>query len=396
MYVTRCNLFVLILSYCFAATSSHYTFSAADVKCRPISRHKKAVHLKVLGESPNFSPGKYPNPNTSVNVYRSTGRLIQEVPFQNGFVGTVMEAYNNHHKLRISPDHVWLAIVQAFNIYMNDMANAEELRDHFVMHKGKMVLNVRSAGTLETVNWAYLVGQMSKRIRKHTKIGVLRWIIPNFSTTTTTDRIVGKLFLMATLKRFFKYKFSLLCGIPEITLEGSVDDWKNIRQRIEKLKQFGLTKWYYKLVPVINELIHTAQKRPNLEFWGRILHKEKFASGPDHLSGWINVFIPFINKKYVLPTEFGKYGSINTDQIPAGISTVPFELNDNGKKYKLDFCFGFFGCTQKGNVEIRPSLDWLIRDQYLDTFYEKEQEAYRRFLELIKKKSRVKTQPNVF
>ena len=187
MYGIHYNLLALILSSCFTVASSAHTFKAADVKCRAISVDKEVTYVKDLGKSPNFSNGKYPDPNATVNVYRSTGHYIQQVPFQNGFVGTVMEAYNNHHKLSISPDHVWLAIIQAFNIYVNDMAKAEDLREHFVMHKGKMVLKVTGAGTLKTVNWAYLVGKMSRLIKKNTKIGVLSWVVPNFSTTTTTE-----------------------------------------------------------------------------------------------------------------------------------------------------------------------------------------------------------------
>ena len=46
--------------------------------------------------------------------------------------------------------------------------------------------------------------------------------------------------MMGALKNYFEYKVYFLCGIPYITLEGTIDDWKKIRQKIEKLKDYGL------------------------------------------------------------------------------------------------------------------------------------------------------------
>ena len=38
-------------------------------------------------------------------------------PLNNGFVHTLITAYNNHHHLVLRPDDVWIAILGQFNFY---------------------------------------------------------------------------------------------------------------------------------------------------------------------------------------------------------------------------------------------------------------------------------------
>ena len=73
-----------------------------------------------------------------------TGNLDDVIPQRNGFVYTVLEAYNRHRALIIRPDDVWLAILVQFNFFVN--GNAELLRKNFVSHEWKEKLNVQAVG----------------------------------------------------------------------------------------------------------------------------------------------------------------------------------------------------------------------------------------------------------
>ena len=55
------------------------------------------------------------------------------------------------------------------------------------------------------------------------------WILPKFSTTTTTDGIVASVIMMSSMKNYFDYKFGLMCGLPSVTLEGEQEDWEERR-----------------------------------------------------------------------------------------------------------------------------------------------------------------------
>lgn len=69
-------------------------------------------------------------------------------------------------------------------------------------------------------------------IEKRTVSDVRNWLEPNFSTTTLNDKTIGRVVLMSAMKKFFEYEGNLcVCGIPNVTLKGTLEDWKDIRVR---------------------------------------------------------------------------------------------------------------------------------------------------------------------
>ena len=65
------------------------------------------------------------------------------------------------------------------------------------------------------------------------------WVMPNFSTTTNKDRIVGSVLFMGAMQSYFAYKHALMCGIPTVTLLGEREDWEVLLSRVDKLRTFG-------------------------------------------------------------------------------------------------------------------------------------------------------------
>ncbi|KAJ7119587.1 hypothetical protein C8R44DRAFT_788448 [Mycena epipterygia] len=227
----------------------------------------------------------------------SSAKISHIVPQHNGFVDTVISAYNQHHALIIRPDDVWLAILSQFSFFVN--ANAELLRANFVAHEGKKHLAIEGAGTRHSVDFSKMSQQMVELIDKNVVDPALReWILPKFSTTTVNDITVGAILAMATLKEYFSYEFDLRCGIPRVTLEGEKSDWVNILGRLEKLKEYGIEAiaWYHLLRPVILRFVaafDTPESRENVDFWQKVAHYEEGGSGPSYYSGWINAFNVF-------------------------------------------------------------------------------------------------------
>ena len=219
------------------------------------------------------------------------------VPRKNGFVNTIVDAYSSHHALIIRPDDVWLAILSQFNFFVN--GNAEVLRSQFVRHEGREPLVVATYGTRYTADFGRMAKQMTGLMQEQIVDPALReWILPDFSTTTDLDRIVGAITMMSTMKAYFSYEFHLMCGIPHVTLEGEKHDWEKILSKLEKLKQYGeqTTVWYHLLVPVISQFVqafHRPNGPENIDFWQRVAHYHGGGSGPTYLSGWITAFCVF-------------------------------------------------------------------------------------------------------
>ncbi|KAJ7092901.1 hypothetical protein B0H15DRAFT_938478 [Mycena belliarum] len=251
------------------------------------------------------------------------------IPKKNGFVDTVILAYNQHHALVIRPDDVWLAILSQFSFFVN--GNAELLRACFVSHEGKKKLRVEMEGTRNTLVFGDMSRKMVRLIEENVVDPTLReWVLPNFTTTTVNDTTVSAVLMMATLEQYFAYEFCLLeCGIPRVTLEGEKSDWLNILQRLEKLKEYGVEAiaWYHLLRTVIGRItasFDAPHSHANVEFWQKVAHFESGGSGSSYYSGWINAFNAFDAEGKWLGTTLGHANMDLLEEAPECLSAELF------------------------------------------------------------------------
>ena len=289
-----------------------------------------------------------------------------------GLVDVATTAYNKHHDLVWRPDDVWQAILTQFSLYVT--GNSEKLRDKFVDFKGKRQAEIIAFGTLFTVDFGNLAKRMvNEQIVNNIKDpSIADWLIPKFSTTTENDRIVASVSMMATLQSYFEYKCCLLCGLPSITLLGSVDDWKLLRSKVDRLLEFDtkdgvMKEWVELLTVVLDKFVETKCGVDNMEFWDRICHYLEGGSGPTYLSGWITTFAVF-NKdrkwqgyRRNIRGKVAKvaWPAIDTQDLPPGAAAVPVLIDDNGTKYDGHMMAGHF--AYDGNdTTIQPRADWCI------------------------------------
>ena len=291
-----------------------------------------------------------------------------------GLVDVATIAYNKHHDLVWRPDDVWQAILTQFSLYVTH--NSEKLRDRFVDFKGKRQLEIEAFGTLFTVDFGNLARRMvDEQIVKNIKDpSIADWLIPKFTTTTENDRIVASISMMATLQSYFEYELILLCGLPSITLLGSVDDWKLLRGKVDRLLEFDtkdglMKKWLELLTVVLDEFVETKRGVDNMEFWDRICHYEGGGSGPTYLSGWITTFAVFDKDgKWQGDTRevqhFGEiiktdWPAIDTQDVPSGATAVPVLIDDNGTEYEGHMIAGHLAYDGI-DTTVQPRADWCI------------------------------------
>lgn len=121
-------------------------------------------------------------------------------PSPHGFVRAVWHAYSDHHNLTLRPEDVWFSILVQLSFYIN--AHAEELRTSFVDHEGQKHLTVVAGGTIHSVDVGQLAIQLTELIQENVVDPELRdWVMPSFSTTTTTDQIVAAVIMMGTMQK---------------------------------------------------------------------------------------------------------------------------------------------------------------------------------------------------
>ncbi len=316
---------------------------------------------------------------SSFAISSSTSKANPIIQFGcNSFVMSGVQAYSKHHNWVIKPDDVWLAICTQFSNYVN--GKSEELRDKLVDFKGKKELVVYDSGNLFSADYVSLSLEMTNQIAANIKDPSVRnWVMPDFTTTTQIEKMVGAVVLMASMKNFFDYKFCLDCNLPNVTLLGELEDWIKIRERANRLLEFDTKEGYMGklcefLFPVLDQFVETIKGNPNKEWWNRVVNLSGGGSGPSYLSGWITTFCVFNNEgKWQGETSnldrFGKMKTLTSEwpiiddqDVPRGYVTVPILVDDNGTEYKTEMFAGHMVSDILGEdgKTLQPRVDWAL------------------------------------
>jgi hypothetical protein len=311
-------------------------------------------------------------------------------------------AYAQHRPLSLSPDMIWLLICQGVAHHIN--ADAERLRSRLVLHEGRPALTVRRddfvPGSADNP-WPEVFAAFSAQIREHFGPTHDRFTA-GFSTSGPTERAASDIVLLDALQRFFHfYLVTIICGIPEITLEGTVDDWQTVLDRVEAFADLDLEWWLTRLRPVLREFAAAARGDVDRTFWRsiyRIYHPDEPCS-PDSATGWCTVFFPYLNDSDGNATEPNPWLAGDPDlealiaprveirpsrllfqqdprvrhglyegQLPTGISTAPFvwevRMSEGTllSRYDMEFLGGFVGITEDSRTLcLRPEIGWAVR-----------------------------------
>ena len=185
-----------------------------------------------------------------------------------------LNAYFDHCPIKVSPNIIWQLILNLFSKYVNDYS--EELRNIFVNFEGKKDIECIRIGKFKDV-YKYkddLIDEFCKRISENIGTELTDILTPNFTTSTKESIIAGKVSIMSTFKKYFNYRIAMVsCGIPYILLEGNLEDWKKILEKLKSLSKCGFST--KKIEEDIIEIINTKEGKINLDFWRKIIMETK-------------------------------------------------------------------------------------------------------------------------
>lgn len=295
----------------------------------------------------------------------------------NPLVQAVHRAFSEHRPLLLTPDIIWITIAQGFAQHVNNQA--ENLRDRFVQHQGKKELHVVVTEIpRDASEWAKNIQEWVLQIRDHEGADLYRALECNFSTSTAITRTVSQVVMMDAFKQYFDYVSYCICGIPEITLLGSVEDWQEISHRVEIIAEYDLKWWSDRMKPICREFIETASGKPSVDFW-RCIYKPQPVYGGELITGWLADLFPYILDFVTrvanvrnpvleinncdLPKKGEISFGIDARSLPLGLSQVPIKLKTNHKEYSLDLIAGFIGVGQNlKDGTLQPEIGWFITE----------------------------------
>ena len=325
---------------------------------------------------------------------------------RNGFISAVTNAFANHYPLALSPQHIWLCILQATAKHVE--LNSEAVRSKWVAHEGKKELVVRCDHFVlgESNDWASVVDAadgFAAQIDAHlVDGGMASLLVPSFSGTTDAERIAQKITVMDVTKSFFSFKFCTSCGFPSVTLEGTAEDWKLLRDNAETLVRERCTQqwgheWLSALLPLLDKFNLEYAKGSAGEigdeaFWNSMCKRggTQGSGARTWFNGWINILFPYIENRpnqYAVPYSadagyvkegrkevfYGMRGPPGVQgpdcaDFPTGIAAAPVTWKYYRQEFKLEFKAGFLGASQDpATGTIRPRVGWYIAHESKQT-----------------------------
>jgi len=319
----------------------------------------------------------YLNANEPLEILHYTLDTKEESIFnhkKSSLIQGLVLAYKNHYPITITPDMIWILVLQGFSRFMEKYENL--VRERFVNFQGKKDLKIErldySPATATKEVWDGIIKEFVEKIGKHVGQECIDNLECNFSTTSQVAQVTSQVAIMSAMKQYFNYKVLMAgCGISSITLEGSIQDWEKIKSKLEFLSTKALKWWTKHLIPIIDNIIATKKyynskgklNEELIQFWkGMIRLKGRGDLYDPHLiNGWIVKFIPNLSNE-----KPEVYEEIYETQIPDQIISCPMELtwlSMMGKKveYKCSLFSGFYGMTQdKKSFNVRPVIGYAI------------------------------------
>ena len=315
--------------------------------------------------------------NEPLEIFHYTLDTNEEKIFsheKSSLIQGLIYAYKNHYPITVTPDMIWILILQGFSRFMEKYENL--VRERFVNFTGKKDLKVErldyspQSATKEV--WDGIMKEFVEKIGKNVGQETIDNLECNFSTTSQVAQVTSQVAIMSAMKQYFNYKVLMAgCGISSITLEGSLQDWEKIKSKLEFLSTKALKWWTKHLIPIIDNIIATKKyynskgklTKELIEFWKGMIRLKGIGDmyDPHMVNGWIVKFIPNLSNE-----KPEVYEEIYETNVPDQIISCPMELtwlSLTGKKidYSCSLFSGFYGMVQdKETFNVRPVIGYAI------------------------------------
>ena len=190
---------------------------------------------------------------------------------------------------------------------------------------------------------------------------------PGFTTATPESDAASMISFMDAASPFYDYRVMTMCGIPEIRMFGTPEDWTKLQNAVAALAEpFSkhLGAYFTNLLPVLATLAKQAAGAPqDDEFWSSIYKWHNESGGPT-FNGWITTLLNYIQVEGELrqkdPRTFDwTKGALSSGCAPSHVSTVPFVWNLLGTEINMSFAGGVLGLDVEDGY-LTPALSYAV------------------------------------
>ncbi len=290
-------------------------------------------------------------------------------------------AFTGHRPLALSPDMVWLLLVQM--AAEDVLADPEKHRRLFAAHDhGSRVLEVtRDEFVLgnDQNDWPAVFAELEGRVVSKVPGSPAAGFSHAFSTSTPAETAARQVVLLKAASPYFNYQLNTMCGIPHIELHGTAGDWQWIRKKAEDLRQFNMERRMSALLPILDECVAAAKGSADPAFW-KSYYQFDAISGASYVSGWINVFFTAEDDDLldaVLDPDFSwadarpRINRRGARNLPLALTTRSFETDGvvdvdfiwryHDQTIPMRLRAGFMGVAQdRESMTLKPAIGWQV------------------------------------
>lgn len=289
------------------------------------------------------------------------------------------------------------------SFFINGQSRAEGLRHHFVAHDGQchLIVKITDCQTIQDVDVAALTEKFVALVAQR----LVDWLMPNFTTTTPSDRSVAAAVFLGTMKQYFVYHAMVSCGFPSVTLHGERSDWVAMAAGVSRLVDLAtglgdedahsLREWVRCLGVAVDGMICSFDRPDDdddvRDFWMRACHTAGEDGSGDliTLSGWLTAFTWWradgARQKAFTDAELAEMWHLNDDwrrlelggvqfpvvdrkELPAGFTKTPITFHHHrlgNNTVNTDLVAGSCGMKlmDEAGTRVQPfSCWWLFPD----------------------------------
>src|SRR5579859_91904 len=260
---------------------------------------------------------------------------------QLGFVGMLSSAYSLHEKVEIAPHDIWYLVLSEIATIIKSQEQA--CRPLFTRAEtGKIDIKIPVSDITE-INLHAVVVALKELVPVDVNV-----FVPRLSNITPEAQVALYAALADGVQGYYSYS-TFMCGIPEIRLTGTPEDWNTLYESARQISSmfasvnFKSAVSYMDEVSKIIESITETIAIDNRDFWKDIFHQKNIGSGGElEINGWITK----LYYKVKQPRKLENFTVNNT--------IVPYKNLSTGRNFK-----GVYGAFERIRTE----------DDFLRTIY---------------------------
>ena len=130
------------------------------------------------------------------------------------FADMVALAYARHYPMEISPDDVWLMLLDGFRLHVK--SNRDALKDRFVGPGADTSIKVSANWlTLESSHgeWSGVITALFDELQQKIPAETAEPLRTKFSTTSPTDYNISRAMVLSVASEYYSYSVYTLCGV---------------------------------------------------------------------------------------------------------------------------------------------------------------------------------------